>query len=446
MSAHGENSLNRVTSFSKASVDTNAGQELTAGVSSQKRNTSCPASISALTGHSPEPCFCPFKHNIVSIYIIYLADPFRSIMLRWLRRSPRRDTEVELGDATHGQSQLQSFEVILDPSPPFYTRFKSSIRKASAALNPVQMKIIAAITIDVICAVYQTVDAYATLYPGSKVAASILLNGNTVRVWGSFFWLFGLFASVCNFLALPIWVAWFARVLQIDRLRSRKCCFFLLTCFCLGIVVPALVVAPFWATFVIRIAWQNIAWNHVCDGWEVDAILTGVNWGTYYANITLVGSAAITIGGGGYQMHLTRDPALHNLFNFSVTDTLGFDPPLSTISYDIASSMYTVANLTRSFKQTPNLSFPSLSVELSDPSIPFVRSDPAYPPSANLIYRNGTSDSRVLRTELLDYPDCTQLKVCGMHDSMGTFQITLGVVMIQQFSAAVYCTIPSSGS
>jgi hypothetical protein len=201
---------------------------------------------------------------------------------------------------------------------------------------------------------------------------------------------------------------------------------------------------------VVPIWWHKIAWSHVCDGWEVDAVLTGVDFGAYSQldapNTTLVGSAAITIGQGGYTMQLFQNAVRHNFFTFNVSDTLGFEPPLSTIWYDMIATTYTVANVTMSFDMTPNLSFPSLNLQLADPSIPFVHGDLSYPPSANLIYSNGTSASRVLRTELLNYPHCTQLKVCAMQGSTGTFQIALGVVMIEQFSAAVFCTIPEDYS
>lgn len=365
----------------------------------------------------------------------------------WRPTSLPKDTEIELGhSAPVPPPALESFEVILDPSPPLHIQVKNSIRTWYTSVTPADKKIFAAITLDVICIIYQAFDAYATLYPGSKIAANILLNASTGRAWEAFFWLFAIFASVGNVLAAPMWVAWIAEKLRINRLRSQQCCFCLVAFFSIGIIIPALVVAPFWATFVIRIVWQDIAWTHVCDGWEIDAVLTGVDWYNYYPNITLVGAAVVTIGGNGYTMQLNRNAVLHNLFTFNVTNTTDFIPPLSTISYDMDALTYTVANVTTSFDLTPNLSFPALNVQLVDPSIPFVRSDPSYPPSANLIYRNNASDPRFLRTELLDYPDCTQLKVCGMQDSTGKFQIALGVVMIEQFSAAVFCTVPSSGA
>lgn len=364
----------------------------------------------------------------------------------WRRNSLPKEGEIELGHAAAvPPPALAAFEVIIEPSPPFHIRVRNSIRTWYTSLTPADKKVCAAITLDAICIVYQTIDAYATLYPGSKIAANILLNANTNRAWEAFFWLFAIFTSLANVIAAPIWVAWCARKLQIDRLRVRKCCFCLVVSLCVGIIVPALAAAPFWATWVIRVIWQDIAWSRVCNGWEVDAVLTGVDWQTYYPNITSVGGAVVVIGRGEYTMQLFRDAVLHNLFTFNVTNTLNFTPPLSTISYDMDALTYTVANVTTSFNMTPNLSFPSLNVQLADPSIPFVRTDPSYPPSANLIYRNGTSDFNFLRTELLDYPDCTQLKVCGMQDSTRRFQITLGVVMIEQFSAAVFCTIPSSG-
>jgi hypothetical protein len=304
------------------------------------------------------------------------------------------------------------------------------------------------VAFNVIWAVYQTVDAYATLYPGSKIAANISVNTSTSNTWKSFLWIFLCLAAAANILAASVWVDWVKRVLRIDLLTGTSR-FAPVAFLGFWIVVIALLTTPGWATLVVRILWQKIAWSHVCDGWQVDAVLTGVDFGTYSPdspNTTLVGSAAITIGQEGYTMRLFQDAVRHNFLTFNVTDILGFEPPLSTIWYDLIATTYTVANVTTSFDMTPNLSFPSLNLQLADPSIPFVHSDLSYPPSANLIYSNGTSDSRLLRTELLNYPHCTQLKVCGMQGSTGTFQIALGVVMIEQFSAAVFCTIPEGYS
>ena len=68
----------------------------------------------------------------------------------------------------------------------------------------------------------------------------------------------------------------------------------------------------------------------------------------------------------------------------------------------------------------------------------------SYPPSADLVYRNATTELSVLRTAMMNFPDCTELKVCGMQDQIGAFQIALGAVMIEQFKATLHCTKPSN--
>src|SRR5277367_2629267 len=228
-------------------------------------------------------------------------------MIFWGHISRPKDSEIELGHSAQMPSPLDSYQVVIDPSPPFHIRVRNSIRTRYASIDRAEKKIIVMITLNIICVVYQAFDSYATLYPGSKVAANILLNDNTNHAWMAFFWLFAIFASAANLVAVPIWVAWAARLLRIDRIRTRKYLFCLVGLFGIGIVVPSLILAPFWVTFVVRIIWQRIAWSRVCDGWQVDAVLTGVNYYTYYPNITLVGSAAITIGQGGYTMQLFRD-------------------------------------------------------------------------------------------------------------------------------------------
>ena len=373
----------------------------------------------------------------------------------WRRSSLFKDPEIELGQSSQIQSPLQSYEVVITPSPSFHSRVRKSLqpRRWFPSVITAKTKIIVMVAFNVIWAVYVTVDAYATIHPGSKIAANISVNTSTSNTFDSFLWIFAFFAVIVNLFVASVWVDWAwnwgLRVLRMDDIWRETSRFDPVACFGFWIVVIALITTPGWATEVVRISWQKIAWSHVCDGWEVDAVLTGVDFGAYFLdspNTTLVGSAAITIGQGGYTMQLFQDAILHNFFTFNVSDTLGFEPPLSTIWYDMIATTYTVANVTTSFDMTPNLSFPSLNLQLADPSIPFVHGDLSYPPSANLIYSNGTSDSRLLRTELLKYQHCTQLKVCGMQGSTGTFQIALGVVMIEQFSAAVFCTIPEEYS
>ena len=143
-------------------------------------------------------------------------------------------------------------------------------------------------------------------------------------------------------------------------------------------------------------------------------------------------------------MQLVLQPSKnsYDVYNFSVTERVNHIPPLSTITYNSASTTYSINNRTAgSYLLDPNLSFPTLGLELYDPSIPFTTNG-SHPPAANLIRHNGSHVSNVLNTVTLSPHDCTQLKVCGM-TSDGTeedFQIALGVVMMEQFVYSVACS------
>jgi hypothetical protein len=135
--------------------------------------------------------------------------------------------------------------------------------------------------VNVILAVYVAVDAYATIYPGSKIAANISVTTGTSNTFHAFLYILEAVAVIVNTLVAPVWVYWVVDVLRLDDILTGTSRFAGVACFGFWIVFMALCMTPGWAPEVIRISWQKIAWSHVCDGWEVDAVLTGVDFGTY---------------------------------------------------------------------------------------------------------------------------------------------------------------------
>jgi hypothetical protein len=211
------------------------------------------------------------------------------------------------------------------------------------------------------------------------------------------------------------------------------------------VVVPALAFAPFYAAVIIRGAWGDVAWANACTGWDITAVVQGVRWRDFRDDLLIVAISTVVVQQGNFTIQLHRNYQDGNLYDFYITDTHHFSPPYINFTYNTANTTYTIANITYSYNEIPILSFPSLGLELRDPSIPFHRGDdPAYPPSANLVHRNGTQLSNVLSTSVLRVSDCTNLKVCGMQNMIGAFQIALGVIMIEQFKASLYCTIPTN--
>jgi hypothetical protein len=211
------------------------------------------------------------------------------------------------------------------------------------------------------------------------------------------------------------------------------------------VVLPALVVSPMWFEFAYRLIWAAVAWKHDCDGWDYTALVDPVDWDSFQLNQSFVGMATILGSHGNFQMQLLRNIQTQNVYTFDLLGNLNSTLPLSSIAYNLMSLTYTIGNVTNLFNITPTLSFPSLKVDTRDHSIPFIHPDDmSYPPSADLIYRNATTDLSVLKTAMLNFPHCTELKVCGMQDQTGAFQIALGVVMIEQFKATLHCTQPSN--
>jgi hypothetical protein len=340
-------------------------------------------------------------------------------------------------DGSHW-TNLQPFEVILDSYP---TRLQKSVCQSMGgrlhAIKPWPLQwrvIMTTICLNLICAAYQSVDSYSQVYPDSKIAANILLNNHTKSAWTAFYWIFAICAVGFNMsiiILLPF--GWF---------RSRWQCPFLCL---LIIVVPALVFAPFYAAVIIRDIWGDVAWTNACNGWDITAVVQGVRWADFRDDLIFVGMSTVVVGQGNFTTRLHRNSQDDNLYDFYITEAHHFTPPYTNFTYNTANTTYTIANVTTSYTEVPNLSFPSLGLELLDPSIPFHRNDDnTYPPSANLVYRNGTLLSNVLSTSVLRVGDCTSLKVCGMQGLIGAFQIALGVVMIEQFKASVYCTIPAN--
>jgi hypothetical protein len=200
---------------------------------------------------------------------------------------------------------------------------------------------------------------------------------------------------------------------------------------------------------LVESIWQNAVWNDACQGWDITAVLQGIgsvstsNLGplsTYN-----VGLATIFLASGGnhtMQLALQSIGKWYDRYTFNVTEQFNHIPPLSNITYNSTAMTYSISNHTASsYLLDPNLSFPSLGLELYDPSIPF-KTNGAHPPAANLIRHNGTYVFKVLNTVTLSPNDCTLLKVCGMTRD-GTeedFQIALGIVMMEQFVYSVACS------
>jgi len=334
-------------------------------------------------------------------------------------------------------SQLEPFEVVVEEPPSIYKRLRTS-------LWPPSIWTIGAIFFDIICAVYQSFESYKEIYPGSKIAANILLTNGTLKAWETFLWIFVVLATVCNvMLTRTIWFKWLwglGRLLKSNILQYIYYSSFSLITFFLVLT------GAIWIQYLIRGIWATNAWDNVCEGWDIMANIDGISYTSFNRSPPIVATATITAAQGQFFLHLLHRNSSVSQYNLSA-DSFHSKPPFaayySNITYNSINTTYTISNISNSYYTVPNLSFPSLGLELRDSSIPFTRPTMRnYPPSADLVRRNGSITSNVLQTVMTQPGDCTQLAVCGMNSYMPEFQIALGVIMIEQFKSGIYCTLP----
>jgi len=264
---------------------------------------------------------------------------------------------------------------------------------------------------------------YDSVYPGSKPAAMLNKNWTAYII---FKWIAGLLTVPATFALAPV-VLWPILIL------GESCLLLYLW--------GAISTWGFWVSWPMEYIWHKAVWNGACQGWNITAILQGEACINYIdtSSAFLVANATISLLRGSYTMNLALQNTSNtfDVYNLYVVDTFGYTPPLFNISYNVTNTSFSINNIVASYNMTPNLSFPSLGLELRDPSIPF-STDGYHPPAANLVLHNGT---RVLNTVTLSPSDCTQLKVCGMSgETEEAFEIVLGVVMMEQFVYSVWCT------
>ena len=151
-------------------------------------------------------------------YPFFLQPPTASIMrlLGRIRRPVDRENQVEL----QNRAYLDQYQVDFDPLPPLSVRFKESYRTCVQSLKLTRdaQKTIFAIILNVICAVYQAVDTYRLLFPGSKVAATIYRTESTHKAWNVFFWIIALGTAAVNVLVIGTWAIWVYNWLRLERL------------------------------------------------------------------------------------------------------------------------------------------------------------------------------------------------------------------------------------
>jgi hypothetical protein len=354
------------------------------------------------------------------------------------------------GDSEASVPRLQEFDIEIEPPTPLGKRISQSLTAAlyrtrdvlrgfaSAVYHPEHGGLILFIVVlNLVLAIYGYYYCYDSVYPGTKIAANISRNDSTTSAFAAFYWILSGPAIMVN---IPIaW--WFMKLwIGLSGKVGLKGVFASLMAFIAFWTCMALGTWTIWISFPLEILWHKSVYNNACmgGGWDITAVLSGVSYASYIATVPNVGSADVVFEFGNYTMELDQNVNNTVIYNFYDTHTFNYTPPLHNITYDLENATYTINNITTNFTLSPNLAFPSLGLVLEDPSIPFILD--CWPPSANLIHRNGPNITRVLDTVTDWDSDCTLFKTCGNLDLPGDFQIALGVVMIQQYAYAYCCT------
>ena len=232
--------------------------------------------------------------------------------MRFLRRITG-PVDIENPLELQSRAYLDQYQVDFDPLPPLSVRLKESYQRCMQSLIfPLHVrKSIFAIFLNIICAVYQTVDAYRLLFPGSKVAANIYSNGSTHKAWDVFFWLIALATTAVNIWVIDTWAVWVYNGLRLERLARYilrfDCCITTVWLFIVYIILPVLVLSPMWLVFTYRLIWKDVAWNHQCRGWDYTILLDPVDWDNFLLNRSFVGMATILGSHSNFEMQLLRN-------------------------------------------------------------------------------------------------------------------------------------------
>jgi hypothetical protein len=354
---------------------------------------------------------------------------------------PSRNRDKESDVALESAPELQQYEIELDPPTPLLVYLTTAItgRLGVSTWTIHRQKVVIAVCLNFVCAIYQSVDLYKDTFPGSKVAANILRSDSSLAAWYGYFWVLAIAATVANFWCAPEFIHWFTLKSRMYWWGPRMCCMSVplmwlasYAAYCL--ILPTLFLGPMWIVFALRYIWGPLAWTHGCSGWDY-TITINVNVDLFYsAPLNFLGNVTVAGTDSNYTMSLFQfnsTPWGSNEYLFNITEAVNIAPAIASIAYNMTSSTYTIASSTSPFTVMPNLQFPTLDISQRDPSIPFLRPDQGgYPPSADLVSKNGT---RLLHTVTENFPGLSELLACGMEADTGAFQIALGVVAIEQW-------------
>lgn len=268
-------------------------------------------------------------------------------------------------------------------------------------------------------------NAYADVYPLSSTAAHI--EGNAHAAYEFFFWIFALIGALGS--AIPIGSIVYGII--------TLCCGIgkLLAGVVLVYAGLLLAILPMCLTILIGPGMSHRAWNSVCDKFEIAAVLNATT--NVGVNISL-GLATVAVSAiGNYSMQLVALDA-GNL-TFSVINSFNYTPPITTITYNNESLVYTTNSSSGEYIVSPQLAFPSLNLTSIAPS--YINFEKPGGPALALLSSNHVD--QVLYTLNTKHGDLAQLKICGSLQPVGDFQVAMGAVMMQHYRNNLYNQNPT---
>jgi hypothetical protein len=194
-----------------------------------------------------------------------------------------------------------------------------------------------------------------------------------------------------------------------------------------------------WWIYPAQAIWQRKVWqSDVCQGWDYEIIMDTISYrqlGLEETSGEPVLSNATLFSSTGPSLLMDLQHPAPNI-SLVTLHSNGFTPEV-TVQYNYTSFTYSASsNLSGLFNNTPVLYFPGLSASSLYPNYPWTHQCSA--PTVAMIDSNG---GEIVRTAIVNYDDCTQLKLCGMN-GLERLVITVGAIFIEMEKAGLCCTNP----
>jgi len=230
--------------------------------------------------------------------------------------------------------------------------------------------------------------------------------------------------------------------------------------FIIGPIAAIVTLGPFVAPIFMLTPAQQITWNHGCDNYPFQIVLSAK---AYRAPVYEPNTATYFRGNTSLYTYDTFQSSA-NLWSFDMRTINSPDlaqnqsstlyPSISKITYNFVdhtilgsctspSSNMTSTCFRGSFNLNNYLSFKLMDLR-SNSTIGIRAVDKKWTfydsaPSVLLIDGDG---GQILRTDVTKSGDCTQLKVCAAHDNGISITVPIGMILLRQMEYAIHCTTP----